>query len=150
MELKLIIIDSTALTVFEIPFLNSIFSKFLNWEPGAFTFVKIKFPDGQEKLVIDAPTDMIVGNVLMYVGLVEDFVRSMTLGQIIRAIDDAEYLKYVISHKNDQSSKEHIYSMKTQFNNLMVRMEKHIPFEESEIRQIADSINVEINKLINK
>ena len=83
MELKFIPIQASAVTTFDISFLNKLFSTFLDWDPGSFTIVKIKYEDGEERLAIDAPTDLDAGDVLVAVGQIEGLLRSHTLEEII-------------------------------------------------------------------
>ncbi len=83
MELKFIPIQASAVTAFEISFLNKLFSSFLEWDPRSFTIVKIKYEDGEERLAIDAPTDLNIGDVLVAVGQIEGLLRSHTLEEII-------------------------------------------------------------------
>lgn len=84
MELKFIPIQASAITAFEISFLNKLFSTFFAWDPRSFTIVKIKYEDGQERLAIDPPTDLNEGDVLVAIGQIEGLLRSQTLEEIIK------------------------------------------------------------------
>ena len=88
MNLNLLTIEDSAIVVFEISFLNKLFSSFLNWDSRSFTIVKVKFEDGEERLAIDKPTDITDGEVLIAVGRVEGLLRSMTLEEIIKTYID--------------------------------------------------------------
>jgi len=84
MELKFIPIQASAITAFEISFLNKLFSAFLNWDSRSFTIVKIKYEDGEERLAIDPPTDLNESDVLLAISQVEGLMRTQTLEEIIK------------------------------------------------------------------
>lgn len=88
MNLTFFTLDCTALKLFELQFLNQLFSSVMNWDSNSFTVVKIKFSDGDEILGIQAPTDLEEKDILTAVATVEGIVRSMTVEEIIKTYID--------------------------------------------------------------